>query len=170
MKRPVAQYIRELATDLNARTPGPGVGVIGMCFTGGFALAAAVDDAVLASVLSQPAVPIGLTPAHKRHTGLPAADLNDVVGRARSGDLKAVGLRFSDDGQSPAQRMKTLQAQLGSAFEFIPLNSARGNPDEFSSSAHSVLTDEVREDPPNRAFHARERVVAFLAERLRAGA
>jgi dienelactone hydrolase len=64
--RPVAQYLRALARDLNGRTPGPGVGVIGMCFTGGFALAAAVDDSVLAPVVSQPSVPLPITPARRR--------------------------------------------------------------------------------------------------------
>src|SRR3984957_15143609 len=52
--RPVADFLRALARDLKASTPGKGVGVIGQCFTGGFALAAAVDDSVLAPVLSQP--------------------------------------------------------------------------------------------------------------------
>ena len=56
-ERPFSRWLRALAADLAARTPGPGVGVIGMCFTGGFALAAAVDDSVLASVLSQPSLP-----------------------------------------------------------------------------------------------------------------
>jgi hypothetical protein len=39
-ERPVTRYLRALARDLNAKTPGKGVGVIGQCFTGGFALAA----------------------------------------------------------------------------------------------------------------------------------
>ena len=61
-QRPVSLFLRALARDLNASTPGKGVGVIGQCFTGGFALAAAVDDSVLAPVLSQPSVPFPLTP------------------------------------------------------------------------------------------------------------
>ena len=60
--RPVAHFLRALARDLNEKTPGKGVGVIGECFTGGFALAAAVDDSVLAPVLSQPSLPLPLTP------------------------------------------------------------------------------------------------------------
>ena len=59
-QRPVSLFLRALARDLNASTPGKGVGVIGQCFTGGFALAAAVDDSVLAPVLSQPSVPFPL--------------------------------------------------------------------------------------------------------------
>ena len=54
--RPITDFLRALAADLNSRTPGPGVGVIGMCFTGGFALATAVDDSVLASVRAERAV------------------------------------------------------------------------------------------------------------------
>src|SRR5262249_50562459 len=68
-ERPVALFLRALARDLNASTPGKGVGVIGQCFTGGFALAAAVDDSVLAPVLSQPSVPFPLTGAHRRDPG-----------------------------------------------------------------------------------------------------
>ena len=56
--RPVAHYLRALARDLSEKTPGKGVGVIGQCFTGGFALAVAVDDSVLAPVLSQPSLPL----------------------------------------------------------------------------------------------------------------
>src|SRR6201999_3691805 len=59
-ERPVALFLRALARDLNASTPGKGVGVIGQCFSGGFALAAAVDESVLAPVLSQPSVPLPL--------------------------------------------------------------------------------------------------------------
>ncbi|MGC2653706.1 MAG: dienelactone hydrolase family protein, partial [Mycobacterium sp.] len=66
-QRPVSVFLRALARDLKATTPGPGVGVIGQCFTGGFALAAAVDDSVLAPVLSQPSLPLPLTPAQRRN-------------------------------------------------------------------------------------------------------
>ncbi len=59
-ERPVTHYLRALARDLKEKTGGKGVGVIGQCFSGGFALAAAVDDSVLAPVLSQPSVPIGV--------------------------------------------------------------------------------------------------------------
>ena len=70
-ERPVTNYLRALARDLKAGRAAKGVRVIGQCFTGGFATAAAVDDSVLASVLSQPSVPIALTGAHKRDPGSP---------------------------------------------------------------------------------------------------
>src|SRR6201998_3493897 len=78
-QRPVSVFLRALARDLNKATPGKGVGVIGHCFTGGFALAAAVDDAVLAPVLSQPSVPFPLTAAHRRDPGLSESELATVA-------------------------------------------------------------------------------------------
>ncbi|GFG55452.1 dienelactone hydrolase [Mycolicibacterium agri] len=164
--RPVAHYLRALARDLNAKTPGKGVGVIGQCFTGGFALAAAVDDSVLAPVLSQPSLPLPLTPKQRRDPGLSEAELKVVERRAADEGLCAIGLRFSEDPLVPAERFKTLKDRLGDAFEVIEINSKKGNKHGFSRMAHSVLTLEVREEDAHPAYEARKRVVEFLTERL----
>ena len=164
--RPITDYLRAVAADLATRTPGSGVGVIGMCFTGGFALAVAVDQSVLAAVASQPSVPFPLGGARRLDPGLSSAELDTVAARAAAGDVCAIGLRFSEDGNSPRARFDTLKARLGDAFEVIELDSSPGNPGRFSSGAHSVLTSEVREVPGHPALAARERVVEFLRERL----
>jgi len=165
-ERPITRYLRAVATDLAARTPGPGVGVIGMCFSGGFALATAVEDVVTAPVLSQPSTPFAVTPRLRRDPGLSQAELEVVKERTRSDGLCLLGLRFSQDRMAPAERFATLRAQLGDALEVIELDSAPGNADGYSRSAHSVLTAEVREEPPNSAFAARNRTVEFLKNRL----
>jgi dienelactone hydrolase len=67
---PVVTFLRALAAKEHARCGGPGVGVVGMCFTGGFALAMAVDPIVLAPVMSQPSPP-----------GLPRVDAATQKGR-----------------------------------------------------------------------------------------
>jgi dienelactone hydrolase len=167
--RPIAHYLRALARDLNERTPGKGVGVIGECWSGGFALAAAVDDSVLAPVLSQPSLPIGLTAKQKADPGLSEAELKIVERRVAEDGLCALGLRFSEDSLSPAARFKTLKARLGDAFEVIEIDSKKGNEHGFGKRAHSVLTLEVREMDGHPAYEARNRVVAFLNERLRDG-
>jgi dienelactone hydrolase len=164
--RPVSHYLRALARDLNAKTPGKGVGVIGQCFTGGFALAAAVDDSVLAPVLSQPSVPLPLTPRQRRDPGLSEAELKVIEKRAADEGLCALGLRFSADPAAPAERFKTLKERLGDAFEVIELDSSPGNAGGFGRMAHSVLTDQVREFDGHPAYEARKRVVEFLKERL----
>jgi len=164
--RPISHYLRALARDLNAKTPGRGVGVIGQCFSGGFALAAAVDDSVLAPVMSQPSLPMPLTPRQRADSGVTDAELKIIEKRAADEGLCALGLRFSGDPLVPAERFKTLKDRLGDAFEVIELDSAKGNPGGFGRMAHSVLTLEVRETPENPAYEARKRVVEFLKERL----
>jgi dienelactone hydrolase len=165
-QRPVAQFLRALARDLNEKTPGRGVGVIGMCFTGGFALAAAVDDSVLAPVLSQPSVPLPLGPARRRDPGLSEQELQVVVDRAKNDGLCALGLRFTRDPVVRAERFATLRQRLGDAFEVIEIDSSPGNQYGFGRMAHSVLTDQVRERDGHPAYEARKRVVEFLRERL----
>ncbi|MDQ1512868.1 MAG: hypothetical protein QOC59_710 [Microbacteriaceae bacterium] len=166
VRRPITDYLRAVAADLAGRTPGPGVGVIGMCFTGGFALAAAVDGSVVAAVLSQPAVPFPIGRAQRTNPGVSAAEFTVVGDRAGAGEVCALGLRFSEDPAVPRARFRTIAKRLGEAFEIIELDSASGNPAGFPSNAHSVLTHELREVPGHPAFEARERVVAFLRERL----
>jgi deazaflavin-dependent oxidoreductase (nitroreductase family) len=165
-RRPVADYLRALARDLNSRTPGPGVGVIGMCFTGGFALAAAVDETVLAPVLSQPSVPFPVSAARRRDPGVSEEEFAQVAERTADGNLCVLGLRFSGDRAVPRDRFATLRARLGDAFEVIELDSSKGNAGGFGATAHAVLTLEVRERPGHPALAARERVVEFLRERL----
>jgi dienelactone hydrolase len=167
-QRPVAQFLQALARDLNGRTPGPGVGVIGMCFTGGFALAAAVDDSVLAPVLSQPSVPFPVTPAQRRDPGMSDGELKTVADRTVNDGLCAIGLRFTGDRAVPGERFATLRQRLGDAFEVIEIDSSPGNEHGFGRMAHSVLTDQVREVDGHPAYEARKRVVEFLTERLTA--
>jgi len=165
-ERPVSHYLRALARDLKEKTGSKGVGVIGQCFSGGFALAAAVDDSVLAPVLSQPSVPIGLTAKQKRDPGLSEGEMKVIEKRAAEDGLCALGLRFSGDPMAPAERFKTLKDRLGDAFEVIELDSSPGNAGGFGRMAHSVLTLEVREVEKQPAYEARKRVVEFLKERL----
>src|ERR1700744_1508762 len=164
--RPVADFLRALSRDVNASTPGKGVGVIGQCFTGGVALAGAVDESVLAPVLSQPSVPLPLGRARRRDPGLSDAELTTVAERCANDGLCAMGLRFSEDFTSPGERFTTLKERLGDAFEVIEIDSKPGNEHGFAKGAHSVLTQEMREADGHPAHAARKRVVEFLTARL----
>ena len=72
---PVTVWLRALAAHEHERCGGPGVGAVGMCFTGGFALAMMVDDTVVAPVLSQPSLPFPISKRHKADIGISDADL-----------------------------------------------------------------------------------------------
>lgn len=164
-ERPISHFLRALAADLHATAGGPGVGVVGMCFTGGFALATAVDPSVRAAVMSQPSVPFPLGAARKADLGLSPAETQTVVDRTRDG-LCLLGLRFSQDRALSGDRFDAYARTFGEAVELVVLDSSTGNPDGYSRVAHSVLTAEVRTDPPNSAHAAREQVVAFLRRQL----
>jgi len=179
---PVASWLRALAAKAHAECGGPGVGAIGMCFTGGFALAMAVEPAVLASVLSQPGLPAPVNARHRAAVGLDPADLATIkertqrtqpteesgpTGRTQDG-LCVLGLRFSADKGSPPERFETLRRELGDAFEGIEIDSSPGNPAGIPARAHSVLTVDLVDEPGHPTRLALDRVLAFLTERLAA--
>lgn len=97
---PVATWLRALAATAHGECGGLGVGAIGMCFTGGFALAMAVEPAVLAPVLSQPALPAPITARQRAAVDLDDADLARVKRRAQDG-MGVLGLRFTADKGCP---------------------------------------------------------------------
>jgi dienelactone hydrolase len=164
---PVASWLRGLAAAAHRECGGPGVGAIGMCFTGGFALAMAVEPAVLAPVLSQPALPAPLSRRGRAALGLDRADLERVRERARGG-LRVLGLRFSEDRGCPAERFATLRRELGDRFEAIEIDSSPGNRHGIPQRAHAVLTVDLVDRPGHPTRAALERVISFLRERLRA--
>jgi dienelactone hydrolase len=164
---PITGYLRRLAAYAHAECGGPGVGAVGMCFTGGFALAMAVEPAVLAPVLSQPGIPAPVTARKRAALGLDPADLASVKARTSDG-LCVLGLRFSRDKGSPAERFATLRAELGENFEAIEIDSSPGNPHGIPQRAHSVLTGDLVDTPGHPTRAALDRVMAFFAERLQA--
>jgi dienelactone hydrolase len=164
--RPVAEYVRALARHLHERAGGPGVGVIGMCFSGGFALAAAVEPAVLAPVASQPSLPLPLGKARRQDLGMSERERTAISERIRGEGLCLVGLRFTEDKMSHRDRFAALQRAFGEGWRAIPLNSKPGNPAGIKKSEHSVLTSADVETPGHPTHEARAEVTAFLRERL----
>jgi dienelactone hydrolase len=162
---PVVTWLRALAAAAYRECGGPGVGAIGMCVTGGFALAMAVDPAVLAPVVSQPGLPAPLTAAKRAAVGLDATDLAQVKARTHAG-LCVLGLRFSADRGCPAERFQTLRRELGGAFEGIEVDSSPGNPHAIPTRAHAVLTVDLVDEPGHPTRAALDRVLGFLDQRL----
>lgn len=164
---PVTTWLRALATRAHAECGGPGVGAVGMCLTGNFALAMALEPAVLAPVLSQPGLPMPIG-AGRARIGLDAEETAAVQRRTRDG-LCLLGLRFSADRGCPPERFATLRREFGEAFEGIEIDSSPGNAAGIARNAHAVLTVELVDRPGHPTRAALDRVLGFLAERLRPG-
>jgi dienelactone hydrolase len=161
---PVVCWLRALAEHEHQRCGGPGVGAVGMCFTGGFALAMAADDRLVAPVLSQPGLPLALTDRQRRSIDVDPNDMSRIKTRCADG-LQVMGLRFRGDRRSPAQRFEYLRNQLGDAFVAIELDDADANP-EGVLSPHSVLTEHLIDEPGQPTQMALHRVLGFLRARL----
>jgi dienelactone hydrolase len=162
----VVTWLRALAAAEHERCGGPGVGVVGMCFTGGFALAMAVDDRVLAPVLSQPSLPFGLTKKHRASIDCSADDLATVRRRCDSEGLQVIGLRFKSDTLVPAERFAYLREQLGDGFVAVSLEHEDGHPDSPLKNPHSVLTASLIDEPGSATRNALDRVLDLYRTKL----
>ena len=165
---PITAWLRKLAAAEHARCGGPGVGVVGMCFTGGFALAMMVDDVVLAPVLSQPSLPFPIGKRRKADLGISEADLARVKERAAVGTC-LLGLRFTNDPFCFPERFDTLRRELGDKFIAVEIDSAPGNPFGHPKQAHSVLTEHLVDDPGTPTRAALDQTLSFFREQLGVG-
>ncbi|MCB5280454.1 dienelactone hydrolase family protein [Arthrobacter sp. AL08] len=165
---PATGWLCALAATAHQECGGPGVGAIGMCMTGSFALAMALEPAVLAPVMSQPALPAGLTARRRAAVGLDDVELDRVKDRTSQG-LRLLGLRFSNDRACPAERFETMRREFGGSFEGIEIDSSPGNPLGIAQSAHCVLTVDLVDTPGHPTRAALDRTIEFISERLLPG-
>ena len=165
---PITSWLRRLAKSEHERCGGPGVGVVGMCFTGGFALAMMVDDFVLAPVLSQPSQPFPISKRHKADIGISDEDLARVRERTEAGQC-VLGLRFTRDPFCFEARFETLRRELGDKFIAVEIDSAPGNPYAHPKNAHSVLTHHLQDLEGTPTRDALDKTLAFFRENLGVG-
>lgn len=147
---PIISWLRALARSLHAEVGGKGVGAVGMCFSGGFALGMMVDDIMIAPVLSQPSMPFTIGKARGADLNLSPDDALVVAQRAADG-CQVLGLRFTQD-KLVGSRFDSLRELLGDAFIAIELPSQ-------SPKDHSVLTEQ-------RDEASVQRVLDFFKEKL----
>ncbi len=159
---PLIDWLRALAAHAHPLSGGRGVGAIGMCFTGNFALSMMLEPAMLAPVLSQPSLPIG-----KRggmHIG--PAELAEVKARMQREDLTVLAVRFAGDAFCRAERFAAYEQALGDRFVGRVLPDSSANPEALMKNPHSVVTAHLidREGEPTR--QALDEILAFFRQRL----
>jgi dienelactone hydrolase len=161
---PVTDWLRQLARLAHQECGGPGVGAIGLCLTGSFALSMAVDPVILAPVLGQPSLP-----ARPAALDISRSDLDRVKARIRGEGLTIRGYRFEGDTLCRAQRFETLRTQLGGAFIGTELPDACGNPAGMRSRGkppHSVFTIDLIDAPGEPTRAAVDEIIAYFREKL----
>jgi dienelactone hydrolase len=165
---PVTQWLRALARAAHQACGGPGVGAIGMCFTGNFALSMMLEPAMLAPVLCQPSLPLENPGA----TGIPARDLAVVRRRLEQEDLTVLAYRFEGDKWCQAQRFAAFGQALGPRFvaRVLPDSAANPQPAAFYkhvvASPHSVVTAHLIDQAGQPTLAARDEILAFFGRRL----
>jgi hypothetical protein len=161
---PVTDWVRQLARLAHQECGGPGVGAIGLCLTGGFALSMAVDPVILAPVLGEPSLP-----AWPAALDISLSDLDRGKARIGAEGLTVRGYRFQCDTICRAQRFETLRARLGTAFIGTELPDACGNPAGMRSRLkppHSVFTIDLIDAPGEPTKAAVDEIIAYFREKL----
>ncbi|MFO0637124.1 MAG: dienelactone hydrolase family protein [Nannocystaceae bacterium] len=165
---PVTLWLRALARLAHQACGGPGVGAIGMCFTGNFALSMMLEPAVLAPVLCQPSLPLGDL------AGLQIADdeLAWVRGRLDRERLSVRAYRFDGDRFCTAARFAAYAEALGPRFEPTVLPGEAANPEpppffrDVVGCAHSVVTAHLVDREGHPTLAARDEILGFFRLRL----
>jgi dienelactone hydrolase len=165
---PVTIWLRSLARLAHRECGGPGVGAIGMCFTGNFALTMMLEPAMLAPVLSQPALPLddpgGLEIAPE--------ELTAVRQRLERDDLTVMAYRFAGDRFCKAERFAAYSEALGERFIARELPDSAANPvappffEQMVASPHSVVTAHLIDEVGQPTIAARDEILSFFADRL----
>jgi dienelactone hydrolase len=156
---PIVDWLRALARRAHQECGGKGVGAIGMCFTGGFALAMMTEPAVTAPVLSQPSLPLG--GARKREAiGVSQAEISCARRRFADERLSMIGLRFTGDPLVPDERFDRYVREFGDKFERWDIDPTEAKPFPGYKRPHSVLSLNLKDEGATKA--AQQRVVEFF--------
>jgi len=152
---PIVNWLRALAADIKAKTNARGVGAIGMCLTGNFAISMMADEAVLAGVASQPSLPIrGPGALHMSEDEIASVhDKLDDVG-------PMLAYRFEKDPLCPGAKFKALNAAFNDGGkERIKLTTLPGE-------GHSVLTGHFVDEAGHPTRQALDEVIGYFKEKL----
>jgi dienelactone hydrolase len=166
---PVTQWLRSLARLAHEECGGPGVGAIGMCFTGNFALSMMLEPSMLAPVMCQPALPMD-NPAG---INMAPDEIAAVRERLDRENLTVMAYRFEGDKLCKAQRFAAFAEKLGDRFVARVLPDSAANPntppffDQVVASPHSVVTAHLIDEAGQPTIAARDEILSFFSRRLR---
>jgi dienelactone hydrolase len=164
----VTQWLRALAKLAHQECGGPGVGAIGMCWAGNFALSMMLEPAMLAPVLCQPSLPLN----DPGGIEISPADVDAVRHRLEKEELTVLNYRFEGDKFCRAERFATYSNVLGPRFNAQVLPDSAVNPyvpsffAQHVPTPHSVVTAHLIDRAGEPTIAARDQILSFLRLRL----
>jgi dienelactone hydrolase len=153
---PIVDWLKSLCQYIRKEENVEGVGVIGMCLTGNFAISLMADDSVLAGVASQPALPLrggNLLHMSEQEISETKIRLQEV------GPMKAY--RFEVDGMSPPEKFEAIDKTFNSGSSpCVELNTLPGK-------GHSVLTLHFVDEEGHPTRKALDEIMDYFHSKLR---
>ena len=152
---PIVGWLKALCREVKEDAGARGVGVIGMCLTGNFAISLMADEAVLAAVSSQPSLPLAKPTALHM-----SADEVEAVKAGIDRTAPMMALRFSGDRLCPAQKFAAIDGALNtSSRQRVELRTLPGN-------GHSVLTLDFVDREGEPTYQALQDIVSYFKRQL----
>lgn len=151
---PVVDWLRALCQDLKVNHGVKGVGTIGMCLTGNFAISLLADDSVLAGVASQPSMPF----FDQGALHISPEDVTRIKARIDA-TQPAMALRFEGDALCTAEKFTALDRAFNSDRHRIELQTLPGK-------GHSVLTLDFVDAAGHPTRQALDRVIGYFRTAL----
>lgn len=152
---PIVDWLRALCRHVRNSRNASGVGVIGMCLTGNFAITLIGEESVLAAVSSQPAMPF------HRQDALHMSEEDVKLARhglEQSGPM--LGFRFAGDKLSTAAKFACIhEAFNDDEMERVRLCTLPGD-------GHSVFTLDFVDEEGHPTHEALAQVIGYFKERL----
>ncbi len=165
---PVVAWLRALATQAQQECGGIGVGAVGMCFTGNFAISMMVEPAMRAAVACQPSLPLNNPAAIEMSDD----DAEVVAARLKQDDLTVKAYRFDSDKFCKAARFETYKKKFGAHFDGKTLPDSAANPEtspffaQHIQSPHSVVTQHLIDRDGEATLAARDEIMGYLRASL----
>jgi dienelactone hydrolase len=152
---PIVDWLRALCRNIKAQGQYKGVGVIGMCLTGNFAISLMGDDSVLAAVSSQPSMP--LVKASQLH--MSAADITAIRQRIDA-TAPMHAYRFDGDPMCNAAKFRAIDET------FNDEGITRVVTHTLPGKGHSVLTLDFVDATGHPTRAALDEILAYFAAQL----
>jgi dienelactone hydrolase len=165
---PVTTWLMALARQAHAECGGSGVGAIGMCWTGNFALTMMLEPSVIAPVLCQPSLPLDKPGALE----ISPEELSAVKARLDKDDLNVMAYRFEGDKFCRAERFAAYEQALGQRLVSRVLPDSAANREltpffaQHVTTPHSVVTAHLIDEAGQPTLAARDEILAFFTQRL----